>query len=109
MTVSYFPNIATQDKERAGKLFETAVKNEEKLNAMRKELRSERNERISKGELKASPSSITAYGDILNNFERMGDYAMRVSESVLRTKIVGIDERNPVGGMPTPTSNEPIA
>ncbi|MBR5609090.1 MAG: Na/Pi cotransporter family protein [Elusimicrobiaceae bacterium] len=109
LTVSYFPNIATQDKERAGKLFETAVKNEEKLNAMRKELRSERNERISKGELKASPSSITAYGDILNNFERMGDYAMRVSESVLRTKIVGIDERNPVGGMPTPTSNEPIA
>ncbi|MBR3604267.1 MAG: Na/Pi cotransporter family protein [Elusimicrobiaceae bacterium] len=109
LTVAQFPNIATQDKDHAAKLFETAVKNEEKLNAMRKELRSERNERISSGELKASPSSITAYGDVLNNFERMGDYAMRVTESVLRTKIAGVDEKNPVSGMPTPTNNEPIA
>ena len=108
LTVAQFPNIATQDKDHAAKLFETAVKNEEKLNAMRKELRSERNERISQGELKASPASITAYGDILNNFERMGDYAIRIVDSVLRTKIVGMDGRNPIGGMPTPTNNETI-
>ena len=106
--MAQFPNIATQDKDPAAKLFETAVKNEEKLNAMRKELRSERNERISQGELKASPASITAYGDILNNFELMGDYAIRIVDSVLRAKIVGMDGRNPIDGMPTPTNNETI-
>jgi len=109
LTVACFPNISTQDKERAGKLFETAVKNEEALNALRKELRAERNERISDGILKASPASITAYGDILNNFERMGDYAMRVSDSVLRMKIVNSNERNLLSGMPAPTTDQPIS
>ena len=104
-----FPNITTQDKEQAVKLYRTAVKNEGNLNKMRKQLRAERNERISQGELKVSPASITAYGDILNRFERMGDYAMRVTDSVLRMKVAGIADDDPVAGMPAPTSQEPIA
>ena len=82
---------------------------EDALNAMRKELRAERNERISQGLLKATPSSITAYGDILNNFERMGDYAVRVSESVLRVKVGAMEDRNPLAGLPSPTDQQPIA
>lgn len=106
LAIMEFPNVT--NKEHAAKLFANAVKNEEALNAMRKELRSERNERISQGEFKPTPSSITAYGDILNNFERMGDYAMRVTDTVLRVK--GTEaERNPISGLPAPTSNEPIA
>ena len=108
ITVACFPNITTQDKEQAVKLYRTAVKNEGNLNKMRKQLRAERNERISQGELKVSPASITAYGDILNRFERMGDYAMRVTDSVLRMKVAGIAEDDPVAGMPAPTSQEPI-
>ncbi len=109
ITISYFPNITTQDKENAVKLYRTAVKNEGELNKMRKQLRAERNERISQGELNVSPASITAYGDILNNFERMGDYAMRVTDSVLRMKVAGMEEEGPVSGMPSPTTDEPIA
>ena len=108
-TLAYFPNISSQDKEQAAKLFETAAKKEDALNAMRKELRAERNERISQGLLKATPSSITAYGDILNNFERMGDYAVRVSESVLRVKVGAMEDRNPLAGLPSPTDQQPIA
>ncbi len=109
ITVAQFPNVATQDKEHAGKLFETAVKKEDELNALRKSLRAERNERISSGELKVSPASITAYGDILNNFERIGDYAMRVTESVLRIKTGSYEDRNPIAGMPSPTTEQPVA
>ena len=42
-----------------------------------------RRERILAGESQATPDSITAYADILNNFERIGDYAMRVNENLL--------------------------
>ncbi len=104
-TLPHFPN--TLDQNQAAHQFKTAVRNEDELNAMRKALREERNTRISQGE-KATPESITAYGDILNNFERMGDYAMRITESVLRMKAPGRDE-NPVAGMPSPTTDQPIA
>ncbi|MBR3899584.1 MAG: Na/Pi cotransporter family protein [Elusimicrobiaceae bacterium] len=109
INVSFFPNITTQDKENAANLYKTSVHAEEELNKMRKELRAERNERISQGELKVSPSSITAYGDILNNFERMGDYAMRVTDSVLRMQVAGMQMQTPISDLPSPTTQEPIA
>ena len=39
----------------------------------------------------------------------MGDYAMRVTESVLRVKIGVTDDRNPLAGLPAPTDRQPIA
>lgn len=101
-----FPNVA--DKTRAAHLFKTALINEDELNAMRKTLREERNTRISQGEA-ATPASITAYGDILNNFERMGDYAMRVTESVLHMKASDMAGKDPAAGFPAPTADAPIA
>lgn len=93
----------------AENMFKTAVKNENELNAMRKTLREERNVRISQGQ-QATPSSITAYGDILNNFERMGDYAMRITETILHMKA---EEAQPdmksLSGMPGPVSDQPLA
>lgn len=67
----------------AQRTFVDAVKDEEKLNAMRKQFLRARRERILAGEAQATPDSITAYADILNNFERIGDYAMRVNENLL--------------------------
>lgn len=67
----------------AQRTFVDAVKDEEKLNAMRKYFLRARRERILAGETQATPDSITAYADILNNFERIGDYAMRVNENLL--------------------------
>lgn len=101
-----FPNVT--DKAQALHMFKTAVMNEDELNAMRKTLREERNTRISQGEA-ATPASITAYGDILNNFERMGDYAMRVTESVLHMKAPERGDKNPADGLPSPTTAAPIA
>lgn len=63
--------------------FADAVRDEEKLNAMRKRFLRARRERILAGKAQATPDSITAYADILNNFERIGDYAMRVNENLL--------------------------
>lgn len=63
--------------------FADAVRDEEKLNAMRKQFLRARRERILAGKAQATPDSITAYADILNNFERIGDYAMRVNENLL--------------------------
>ncbi|MGN0024254.1 MAG: Na/Pi cotransporter family protein [Candidatus Avelusimicrobium sp.] len=63
--------------------FVDAIKDEEKLNTMRKQFLRARRERILAGESQATPDSITAYADILNNFERIGDYAMRVNENLL--------------------------
>ena len=50
---------------------------------MRKQFLRARRERILAGKAQATPDSITAYADILNNFERIGDYAMRVNENLL--------------------------
>ena len=68
---------------QAGQLFQEAMQDENELNRLRKQLLRARRERILSGAEAASPDSITAYADILNNFERMGDYAMRINENLL--------------------------
>ena len=101
-----FPNPHTPGETSA--MFKTAVKNENELNAMRKNLREERNVRISQGQ-QATPASITAYGDILNNFERMGDYAMRITETILHMKAEDVQDMQALAGMPSPSSEQPLA
>ena len=101
-----FPNPHTAAETAA--MFKTAVKNENELNAMRKNLREERNVRISQGQ-QATPASITAYGDILNNFERMGDYAMRITETILHMKAEDVQDMQALAGMPSPSSDQPLA
>lgn len=100
-----FPNVTS--KAQAMQIFKTALRDETALNAMRKALREERNTRITEGE-KVSPASVTAYGDVLNNFERMGDYAMRIVESVLHMRAAEAAPEN-LAGTPSPTENEPLA
>lgn len=77
------PQPTKQWQTSARRTFVDAVQDEEKLNAMRKQFLRTRRERILAGEAQATPDSITAYADILNNFERIGDYAMRVNENLL--------------------------
>ncbi len=102
-----FPNPHRADE--AARMFAIAVSNENELNAMRKNLREERNLRISQGQM-ATPSSITAYGDILNNFERMGDYAMRITETILHMKAEDAQtDMKSLEGMPSPTTDQPLA
>lgn len=78
----YFPNTSSVNKLAREQLWHQAQENEEHLNTLRKSFREERNRRISSGE-NATPASITAYGDLLNNFERTGDYAFRLTEQCL--------------------------
>ena len=68
---------------QAQQTFQAAVDDENQLNTLRKKLLRDRRERISSGSETASPDVITAYADILNNFERIGDYALRVDENIL--------------------------
>ncbi len=82
-----FPNLSLYNQPPVAKILAQAIANEKDLNTLRNTLREKRNARISSGE-KASPASITAYGDILNNFERIGDYAFHLTESALRRKMV---------------------
>ncbi len=77
-----FQQPTRQWHTQAEETFAQAIKDEEELNALRKRFLRDRRERINAGQ-KASPDSITAYADILNNFERIGDYAMRVNENIL--------------------------
>lgn len=70
-------------RTEAEQTFTEALADEEKLNNLRKQLLRARRERITDGKEQASPDSITAYADILNNFERIGDYAMRINENIL--------------------------
>jgi Na/Pi-cotransporter len=63
-------------------LLEKALSDEENLDKMRQTLREERTKRLS-NEQKIMPISITAYGDLLNGFERIGDYALRLTETSL--------------------------
>ncbi len=100
-----FPNAVS--KAQTMQIFKTALRDETALNAMRKALREERNTRISQGE-NVSTASITAYGDVLNNFERMGDYAMRIVESVLHMRAVDAAPEK-LAGTPSPTQDEPLA
>lgn len=68
---------------KAQEILREALQDEHQLNNLRKQLLRDRRERILSGAETASPDSITAYADILNNFERMGDYAMRINENLL--------------------------
>ena len=77
-----FQQPTRQWHTQAEETFAQAIKDEEELNALRKRFLRDRRERINAGQ-EASPDSITAYADILNNFERIGDYAMRVNENIL--------------------------
>lgn len=78
-----FQQPTKQWHAQARQTFVEAVKDEEELNTLRKRLLRARRERILAGKSQATPDSITAYADILNNFERIGDYAMRVNENLL--------------------------
>lgn len=82
--------------DRARNTFADAVRDEDKLNVLRKHFLRARRERILAGQSEATPDSITAYADILNNFERIGDYAMRVNENILglRAEDVAEDLKN---------------
>lgn len=100
-----FPNAVS--KAQTMQIFKTALRDETALNSMRKALREERNTRISQGE-NVSTASITAYGDVLNNFERMGDYAMRIVESVLHMRAADAAPEK-LAGTPSPTQDEPLA
>ncbi|MDD7578730.1 MAG: Na/Pi cotransporter family protein [Elusimicrobia bacterium] len=88
------PTKQWQDKAR--NTFVEAVRDENELNALRKQFLRARRERILAGQAEATPDSITAYADILNNFERIGDYAMRVNENILgmRADDVAEDVKN---------------
>ncbi|MBR4355770.1 MAG: hypothetical protein IKP96_04305 [Elusimicrobiaceae bacterium] len=68
---------------QAEQIFQEAVKDEIRLNNLRKQLLRSRRERIVSGAEASSPDMITAYADILSNFERMGDYALRIDENIL--------------------------
>ena len=52
--------------------------------------------------------SITAYGDVLNSFERMGDYAMRITETVLRMKAPDKGDLNALSGLPSGPKAQPL-
>lgn len=78
-----FTQPTKQWQMQAQQTFKLAIKDEIALNTMRKQLLRDRRERIVTGGEEATPDSITAYADILNNFERIGDYAMRVNENIL--------------------------
>ena len=67
---------------QAEKTFDEALQDEEKLNSLRKRFLHDLRERINAGQ-SSTPDAITAYADILNNFERIGDYALRVNENIL--------------------------
>ncbi len=60
-------------------LLDKAISDEDNLNEMRQTLREKRTDRLSNNQ-KIVPISITAYGDLLNGFERIGDYALRLIE-----------------------------
>ena len=82
----YFPNISPADKPKTAALFEQALQEETKLNTLRNTLREQRNARLS-NEPQTAAESISAYVDILNSFERMGDYALRLAEIILKKKL----------------------
>lgn len=82
----YFPNISPADKPKTAALFEQALQEEAKLNTLRNTLREQRNARLS-NEPQTAAESISAYVDILNSFERMGDYALRLAEIILKKKL----------------------
>jgi phosphate:Na+ symporter len=74
--------LDVKQNPQAHALLANALKNEQKLNTLRKDLLRANKAHLLKHR-PSSPDSITAYSDVLNNFEKMGDYALRVSETIL--------------------------
>lgn len=83
--LAYFPNIAAQARQPAQQLLARVQQEEDALNTLRNDLREAHHLRMSRQD-HASPVSITLYGDLLNAFERMGDYALRITQDALRGK-----------------------
>ena len=83
--LGHFPNHAPQDKQIAAQLLRQAQIRENNLNQLRQKLRNEHNMRAGENGENAAVS-ITAYGDILNHFERIGDCALNVTQEALRCK-----------------------
>ena len=80
--IVFVQHPTAESQKETNEMLILAAQREEKLNALRKQLLKDRSTRYYEGE-EASPDFITAYADILNNFERMGDYALRVTENIL--------------------------
>ncbi len=77
-----FPQDTLAWRKQAQANLAQALADETHLNNLRKQLLRDRRERILAGQT-VSPDAITAYADILNNFERIGDYALRIDENLL--------------------------
>lgn len=80
LALSLFPNEDNQ--AQTTQLLDKARADEKSLNQLREMLREARSLRLS-AEQKVTPLAITAYGDVLNGFERIGDYALRLVENAL--------------------------
>lgn len=104
--IMYFPVPGKESDKETRDMFEAALKREDELNALRKQFLKSRSKRIYEGQ-QASPDSITAYADILNNFERIGDYALRVTESMLGLRSP-VKTHTPVSGFPSPDTAAPV-
>lgn len=96
-TLINIPQPTKQWQATAEQSFRQSVKEEERLNQLRKDLLRSRRERIVSGQETLSPDAITAFADILNNFERIGDYALRINEHILGMKaemVLTADKKN---------------
>ena len=85
--MNHFPPRATQDKALAQQLVAQAHARENDFNVLQQQLRKTRNSRIRQAGENAAVS-VAAFGDIVNNLERIGDYALRITEQALRCKPV---------------------
>ena len=84
-SIGYFPNLTPHTRPHALDLIQQVAQEEAQLNALRATLREQHNRRLPEGE-NATAAHITAYSDILNGFERMGDYALRITEACITHK-----------------------
>ena len=84
-SIGYFPNLTPQTRPQALDLIQQVAQEETQLNTLRATLREQHNMRFSEGG-NVTAANITAYSDILNGFERMGDYALRITETCITHK-----------------------
>ena len=83
--LGHFPKQVSLSKQTAEQWLHQAVSRENNLNRLHQQMRSERNLRVTEGK-NSSAVSITAFSDILNHFERIGDYALHITEESLLNK-----------------------
>ena len=83
--LGYFPKQASISKQTVAHWIEQAVSRENNLNQLHQRIRSRRNLRLAEDK-NNSAASITAFSDILNYFERIGDYALHITEECLLNK-----------------------